>query len=31
MQQSPGPSWEANTHSASKEIHCLLRNLKVHY
>jgi hypothetical protein len=29
MEQSP--SWEANSHSASKEIPCLLWNPKVHY
>jgi hypothetical protein len=29
MEQSP--SWEANSHSASQEIPCLLCNLKVHY
>jgi hypothetical protein len=26
-----GPSWEANSHSASQEIPCLLRNQEVHY
>jgi len=25
------PSWEANSYSASQEIHCPLRNPKVHY
>jgi hypothetical protein len=29
MEQSP--SWEVNSHSASKEIPSLLRNPKVHY
>jgi hypothetical protein len=29
MEQSP--SWEANSHSASQEISCILWNPKVHY
>jgi hypothetical protein len=29
MEQSP--PWEDNSHSASQEIPCLLRNPKVHY
>jgi hypothetical protein len=28
MEQS---SWEANSHSASQEIPCLLQDLKIHY
>jgi hypothetical protein len=27
----PGPCWEANSHSASQQIPCLLRNMAVYY